>query len=385
LTRFAPREILIPSNPLWETTHVHRLSIRFLLGFGLVALSAATAANMTASLKAGKAELKTAGQLAFGPEGILFVADPATATVYALDPADSKTKQPAANVAAINEKIASFLGTTPDQILINDMAIHPVSRKAYLSVSRGKGPDAAAVLLRVDAKGKIEEVSLDGIKHAKVLLPNAPAADAKDRRGQSLRQEAITDMAFVDGKLIVAGLSNEEFASNLRVVPFPFTNVDNGAAIEIFHGAHGRFETNSPVRTFVPYKIGNQQHVLAAYTCTPLVKFPLTDLKPGKKVMGTTIAELGNRNRPLDMIVYKKGGTDYILLNNSSRGVMKLSTEKIDSFQPITKQTDVTGVPYETLSALKGVEHLDKIDDTQAMLLIRGESGSLDLQTLALP
>jgi hypothetical protein len=25
-------------------------------------------------------------------------------------------------------------------------------------------------------------------------------------------------------------------------------------------------------------------------------------------VMGTTIAELGNRNRPLDMIVYQKNG-----------------------------------------------------------------------------
>ncbi len=56
-----------------------------------------------------------------------------------------------------------------------------------------------------------------------------------------------------------------------------------------------------------------QPHVLAAYTCTPLVKFPLSDLKPGEKVKGTTIAELGNRNRPLDMIVYQKDGKDYVL------------------------------------------------------------------------
>ncbi|MBL8214949.1 MAG: hypothetical protein JNK87_29790 [Bryobacterales bacterium] len=350
-----------------------------------LALTPAGAANLSSSLKAGKAELKSAGPLAFAPEGILFVADPGSATVLAIDPSDSKAGQAVGDVAGINEKVAAMLGTTPDQILINDLAIHPVSKKAYLSVSRGKGADAAAVLLRVDAKGKIEEVSLDGVKHAKVSLPNAPSADAKDRRGQSLRQEAITDLAFMDGKVIVAGLSNEEFASNLRVIPFPFADATQGSAIEIFHGAHGRFETNAPVRTFVTYKIQNQPHVLAAYTCTPLVKFPLSDLKPGKKVMGTTIAELGNGNRPLDMIVYKKNGVDYILLNNSRRGVMKLSTEKIDSYQGITKQTDVAGVPYETVAALKGVEHLDKIDDGRAMLLVRGENGSLDLKQLALP
>jgi hypothetical protein len=37
--------------------------------------------------------------------------------------------------------------------------------------------------------------------------------------------------------------------------------------------------------------------------------------------MGTTIAELGNRNRPTDMIVYRKGGKDYLLIANTSRGV----------------------------------------------------------------
>ncbi|MBI3684382.1 MAG: hypothetical protein HY235_28750 [Acidobacteria bacterium] len=366
---------------------MNKLGFRIALCLGLLALLLlpATAANLSNSLKTGKAELKSAGPLAFGPEGILFVADPAAASIYALDTGDQKAGQPAAEVEAINEKVAAFLGTTPDQILINDMAVNPASKKAYLSVSRGRGPDAAAVILRVDSKGKIEELSLESVKHAKVALPNAPAADAKDRRGQTLRQEAITDMAFIDGKLIVAGLSNEEFGSNLRVIPFPFSSVDNGAAIEIFHGSHGRFETNAPVRTFVPYSVDNKPHVLAAYTCTPLVKFPLSDLKPGKKVLGATIAELGNRNRPLDMIVYRKGSTDYILLNNSSRGVMKLSTEKIERYAGITKQTEVAGMPYETIASLKGVEHLDKIDDAQALLLVRGESGALDLKRFALP
>ncbi len=45
---------------------------------------------------------------------------------------------------------------------------------------------------------------------------------------------------------------------------------------------------------------------------------------------GTTVAELGNRNRPLDMIAYKKDGKDFLLLTNSARGVMKVSTDDLE-------------------------------------------------------
>ncbi len=109
-------------------------------------------------------------------------------------------------------------------------------------------------------------------------------------------------------------------------------------------------------------------------------------LKPGTKVVGTTIAELGNRNRPLDMIAYKNGGSGYILMNNSSRGVMKLSTDKLETFEGITeKVSGVKGVPYETIAELKGVKQLDNWDDGYAIILVENENGSMDLKTIALP
>jgi hypothetical protein len=346
----------------------------------------AIAFGADASLKTGKAELKSAGPLAFGPNGVLFVGDSAAASVVALDTGDTKPAKTAGNIdiKGINQKIAGLLGTAPDQIRIEDVVVNPVSKQVYMSVSRGLGPDASPVILRVDAAGKISELSLNDIKHAKVSLTDAPSPDAKDRRGESLRTQSITDLAFVDGNVIVAGLSNEEFASSLRSIPFPFRETQKGAGIEIFHGAHGRFETNAPVRTFVPFEVNNQPHILAAYTCTPLVKIPVSELKPGNKVKGTTIAELGNRNRPLDMIVYRKGGKDFILMANSSRGVMKLPAEKLDSYQPITAQTDKQGVPYETIASLKGVQQLDKLDDSNAVMLT-DDGGSLDLRAVPLP
>ena len=100
---------------------------------------------------------------------------------------------------------------------------------------------------------------------AQVKIPNAT-----DKQ----RTEAITSLAFVDGKVIVAGLSNEEFASTLRAIPYPFAEADKGAGIEIFHGAHGRLETHAPVRTFVPYKIGGADYILAVLHLHPAGQDP---------------------------------------------------------------------------------------------------------------
>src|SRR5215467_8335118 len=98
----------------------------FLLSLAVFALLApVTAANLSSSLKAGKADLQSAGPLAFGPEGILFVADPKQASVFAFDTGDNKAGKPAADVPGINEKLAAVLGIPADQLLINDMAINP--------------------------------------------------------------------------------------------------------------------------------------------------------------------------------------------------------------------------------------------------------------------
>ena len=358
------------------------------LPVALAMIAPAMAADLTMGMKKGSPTLKSAGPIAFAGEGVLLVGDPVGAAIYAIDTADrTPSGGGAVNVNNLDEKIASRLGTDAKQVQVVDLAINPASGNCYLSISRGQGPAAQAVLIKVDAAGKLDEVSLNNVNYSQVTLSNVPAEGAKDRRGASQRLEAITDLAYVDGRVIVAGLSNEEFASKLRAIPYPFKEADSGTSVEIWHGAHGAFETRSPVRTFTTYNIGKEPHLLAAYTCTPLVKFPLADLKPGAKIKGTTLAELGNGNRPLDMIVYSKEGKDYILTANSKRGVMKISTDKIQSAQPVTEKVQGTaGLPYETIEELQGVEQLDKLSKDQAVVLVRNtESGATNLKTIALP
>ena len=367
------------------------LGAALVVGVGFLTLSA-RAEDWTAGMQEGKPGMKSMGPLAFGPDGILFAADTKSAAVFAIATGDitaAKGSNAPLNVAGLDRKVAALLGTAPDGILIDDVAVNPVSRSAYLAVSRGRGPDAVPVLVRVAPEGTLEVVKLDKVKFAKAELPDAPVDGVvgEGRRQSNPRLESITDIAFFQDRVIIAGLSNEEFASTLRAIPFPFEKVDDGTSVEIYHGAHGRFETRAPIRTLVPINIGNEPNLLAAYTCTPLVQFPVKQLEPGAKIRGKTVAELGNRNRPLDMIVYNKGGKDYVLLANSSRGVMKISADEIvgaDSIeQPVREERK--GVGYETLKDWKGVEHLDKLDERHALVLRRGEDKAVTMESMPLP
>jgi hypothetical protein len=127
--------------------------------------------------------------------------------------------------------------------------------------------------------------------------------------------------------------------------------------------------------------------LLAAYTCTPLVKIPVNALQPGQKVRGVTVAELGNRNRPLDMVVYKKDGKDYVLMANSARGLMKITTDNIATIEAIeSRVSDKAGLTYETIDSLKGVEQLDRLSDTRAVVLSRSSpEAPANLLSIALP
>jgi hypothetical protein len=341
----------------------------------------------------------SAGALAFGPDGILFVGDSIGGTVVAIDTDDHKPASTAKiNVQGVDQKIAALVGVMPDQIVINDVKVNPISKNVYLSAARGRGPDATPLIIRVDASGAVTQVSLDNAKHASVSLTDAPDAAPAANGGRGPRMQTITDMNFVNGNLMVAGLSNEEWASALRSIPYPFKSADKGATLQIWHSSHGRYETAAPVRTFVPYTIGGQQYILAAYTCTPLVKIPVSDLKPGAKVKGVEIADLGSGNQPLDMVPYKKDGHDYILIANSSYGVVKLKADKIESYPAIDSPaiTDVAGVPYDSMSQITNVKHLARIDDSNVLLLTGNAgagpayapgppAGPINLTTIALP
>jgi len=358
---------------------MYRTSFVFAALAAAVLVAAPVRADLTEGLKKGTPDIKSISAMAFAGDGVLLVGDPAGAAVFAIDTADTKPAgTDAVKVEGLEGKLGTLLEIDPKQIVIKDVVVNPDSGNIYIGVHRGTGNDATPVLVKLDRKGKLSDVSLKDVKFAKAALPGTPKG----------RAEAITGLGFVKDQVIIAALSTEDFASSLRTIPYPFRDADKGTSVEIFHGSHGKLETNSPVRTFAAYEIKGEPYLLAAYTCTPLVKIPVKDLQPGKKVKGTTIAELGNRNRPLDMVTYTKDGKDYILMANNSRGVMKITTDNIDKIDPVEKPVpgnNTAGLTYETVKDLKGVEQLAKLDKERAIILVKTDTGGYTLDTIALP
>lgn len=355
-----------------------RTTLKLAAIVALVAASAsAPAAERLVPTAIGPA-FQSIGPLAFGPDGTLYAGDRTAATIFALDLGTQAASAAAGtkDITGIDAQIASTLGTGAADITITDLAVHPRSRNTFIAVTRGQGEAARPALLRVDGAGKIDLITMDTVKFTSVTIPNPTTQN---------RNSAITDIAFANNRVWVAGLSNEQFASKLWSVAYPFTTADAGASVEIFHGNHNAVETRSPIMSFVPYMVGNTPHIIGGYTCTPLVKFAIDSLKTGDKVRGTTIAELGSGNRPIDMVIYKKDGQEYLLMTNTSRGVMKIPTANFASAAPITERVAGTGgVPFETVAALTGIDQLDLLDATKAMVIARAGT-SRNLQTVILP
>ncbi|MES3017758.1 MAG: hypothetical protein V4721_08270 [Bacteroidota bacterium] len=359
----------------------------FILGAVITAAGLIAAINRSESalngFTSGTPSIKSVSSLTFGPEGVLFIGDSQGATVFAIDTRDSKRNVQAqtADIQNIDQKIAASLGTTPANITITDMAVNPLSKKVYFAVQNS---DGTPLILRLE-NDKLQSVSLKDISYSSLALNNVPAEDAKDQRGRSMRVAAISDIAYADGKLMLSGISNQEFASTFRSIPYPFNSQQEASSLEIYHAAHGRYETNAPIRTFTTTAINGKNYLIASYTCTPLVVFALDDLKAGTHVKGRTVAEMGNGNTPVDILTLNSGGEKYLLMANSSRPAAKLKHKDIESFQGSLTEKAASvyaGVPFE-VSARKNVMQMDKLDESRVVIIQKTAAGSTDLVTIS--
>jgi hypothetical protein len=344
-------------------------------------------------MRVAPVRLQSAGVMQFPPDGTLLLADPRAATVYAIDVADPgrDTTRTGVRIDRVDDKIAAALGTTRDQLRIVDMVAHPHSQTLYFSLTRGRGDQAVPLLVSVT---KVEEtvtvLPLESIRHASALLADAPPPEKKTSWGQPMRQLSITDLALADGEVLVAGLSNEEFASTLRRLKYPFTSANAGVAattVEIFHTSHDRYETASPIESFLPIVLDGRPSLVAGYGCSPIATFNRADLATTRHLRGRTIAELGGGNRPFDMIEYRNAqGKRYILIGNSDRTITRLDPEEVASapalVTPVKAAYENAGVGYLSVASF-GVVQLDDYNPAFVVTLQRNrDDGSLQVASL---
>lgn len=347
----------------------------------VVALATMAWISPEPSMRRGAPAAKSLGQLAFGPNNVLFIGDNDGAQIVAVEIEDSKKGSGAINLDGIDAKVAQVLGANAADVRINDMAVHPSSKNVYLTVTRGSGADAAAVLLRVtrDAARPIEEVTLTHVKFSTAPIANAPADNPTARRNP--RSSTITDIAFGDGNVWVAGLSNEEFASAFRKISFPFGKSMETTTLEIYHVSHRASETRSPVTSFALQTVHGKQFIVAGYTCTPIVAFVVSDLVPGKHVVGRTVAELGAGNTPTDLVPFQRDGKDIIMVVNNRRPLMRIDAGDVATGEAL-KTPDVAGIARTPLEAPTGIQQMSELDATHVVVIQRGANG-LDLKSIA--
>ena len=356
--------------------------------------------------------INSLGTMVFNNDGILFIGDNISGSILAFDFKSEKQQKRnfEINIYNIDARIASVLGTSPASVQVNDIAVHPKSGEVYLSVTRGHGLDALPALLKVDSANQLTVIDISQASVTSQSLSKLPSIEstiglrgtagsaptpkevAKSQR--SLRTLAFVAMEFYNGELFVAGISNEEFCSILRRMPYPFDGTESISNIEMYHIVHDSYETRAPIRSMSVQTIDGKDHLVAAYTCSPLVLIPLEELQDGQKVKAKTVGDMGN-GQPIDMVPFKMKGEAMLFVTNNSRSPMVIPLKGLNGAKAVTKadfkrgpKLDVNPImPYGPVGKpvmFSGASlRIDLLNDSHFISLNRDfETGSLDLISL---
>jgi len=358
--------------------------------FGMTLVAQAGVLKKTAR---GTPEIKSINVISFAPEGVLMIGDGAASQVLAIQTGDASRRGTLMNkIEGVDAKMAGRLGAKADGIEILDMAVNPASGTVYFAVR--KQDDKSYLILTVDASGEIGEFELDDVEYARIRLSAGKVV---------IRN--ITDVAWADGKVVASGRGTETFASAIFSIDAPLSHDSVGSvySAETYHVSHGRWETKAPMSVLIPLKEDGKSYVVGAFSCTPVVKYPLDSIEPGAQVKGTSVIELGSGNRPIDMFVYEKDGEPYVLTNTfrfhherrpfgpSPYWTVKFEQGLLAENEKVNKEairrlkgSEPATPKIEMIEAYHGVMQMDKLDDKRAVAL-RETEGGLNLEPLPLP
>ncbi|MEM1386216.1 MAG: hypothetical protein AAF748_00290 [Pseudomonadota bacterium] len=350
----------------------------------------------TAILTASAAQADTPqsfGVLEFGPDNTLFVANSARGAIQAFElPSGGAAPEQdvAYNILDLDALVRDALGAD-GRIIYGDLAVHPVTREAYVSVTTMVDGVESSAVVTVSRTGAVERLDLANLPSSSHALDDVADTDVTFWRDIPAPSLTVTDLDFADGELFVSGLSTGEFASTLRRVPYPFDGSASASSIEIYHAAHGQNETRAPIRAMSVVDLSGTPTVVAAYTCTPLVTMPVSDLADSAHVTGKTIAELGYGNTPLDVVSFAAADmqgnvSNYVLVVNREMDADLINMEALQAAaaapglsEPIPFLGATAGVQTVPLP-MSGVLHVAD-QDNQFLLALRRDldTGAMEL------
>jgi hypothetical protein len=357
-----------------------------------ILLSCIMALSLTAFAQAqGNPKLKSIESIAFGPNGLLLIGG--GTQVVTVETGDTKeTAWSKTEVANIDQLLAGKLGLTAKDIEIKKLAVNPASKKAYVAIRSLKGNQY--VILTVDGAGKVDEFSLDNVKFNSYPLAVGDKAITK-----------ITDLTWAGNRIVVATQAGDTFGSRVFAINPTAKDGLTSFSTETFHTGHNKMETKAPIICLMPYEEDGKTNVVGSFTCTPIVKYSLEEMRPEAKVKGVTVLELGQGNTPRSMFAYEKAGKKYVLVSvaknkapasgsASSYWVARVDAEMLKETANVNEKAvwrvgakgakTTAGDRVTVVDDFAGTHQMDKLDATRA-LVIREEKGGFALRALNLP
>lgn len=351
----------------------------------------AQAQSVLGKTATGNPGIKSIQAIGVAP-GALLIGDGAGGQVVAVKlPELTEQNWSATEIAGFQQKVGESLGTDAKGVEIVRLIVEPKSRNAFILVKKNQGKET--LVLTMDSTGKIREFPLTNVEYARVAIP----ADQKSP------VTLITDIAWSGNSVLLAAQANETFASKIVVIP---GKIDDGSqaglySAETYHVAHRKWETKAPIRTLIPFSQGGKNYLIGAFTCTPIVKYSLDNLKPGANIKGESMIEIGSQNSPRDMFAYEKDGKTWILMSTLRFGknlfgpspywTVKVSSEILNETaklneNAVTRLGNKTGEEWAQLSApFHGVTHMDRLDRERALAIRTDDKGGSTLAVIALP
>jgi len=341
----------------------------------------------------GNPELQSIQVISFAPAGVLLVGDGAGSRIVAVETGDNTPGEPLSSpIPDFRTRLAGHLGADAGGIELLDLAVNPISNTIYIAARRQA--DKQYVIATVNGKGQIRELELDAVRYAQIQLST-----------EQSQVRVVTDVAWADDRIIAAGRSNETFASKIFNISVPLNNDSRSEnfSAETYHVSHRRWETKAPMSVIIPFRDNGRTYIVGAFSCTPVVKYPLDSLQPGAQVKGTSVMELGSGNRPIDMFIYRKKGQPYVLANTfrfhhkrkpfgpspywtvrfeqsilgAETDINETALRRLKGYEPATERV-------EMITAFHGVMQMDQIGNDRAAVLRETESG-VELTVLPLP
>ncbi|NRB80195.1 MAG: hypothetical protein HRU38_16255 [Saccharospirillaceae bacterium] len=371
----------------------------------LVAGSSTVAAKQDSTLT-----IKHTGVLEFSNDGTLFVGDNVTGAIFAY-PMEGKTndKPVEINIANIDAQIAAVMGVGQHSIIINDMAVHPLSQEVYLSITRGIGVGSLPGIVKVSTSGELINLPLYDLENTAQILQDMPDKQRLRKRGMMAEANnkdlakydlpmstyAILDIEYYKGEIFVAGISNEMFASTLRRMQYPFKGTHSSSQVTMYHTAHNMYESRAPIRQMLIKEIDGKAQMIAAYTCSPIVLIPLDQIKDGAKITASTVLDYGN-GEPIDMVSYKHPllKKEVLFLTAKGRNPQIIPLDALNNALVLDEKNtpdhflmDGMGLPigpsgFTTMFVGKSTQ-LDVLNPGWLVSLTRdSETGTLDMQSL---